>query len=211
MAPHIVTAPHIFTHQVSAILSKADEWAFDSFELAEATDNRPLSTMAFFLCKRAGLSKALCINEAKLARFLICIEDGYRNNPYHSRVHAADVLRNLHVIANRGGLLKAMGIGEPVETGVVGGAPGQSPQPPGASRRRGSRTVSSYPAGSRPSPDSRLPSAAQVRLLGVFGPLPVPVSLEPLPPISPNDATWMPHGCHMDATWMPHRCHMDAT
>ena len=44
-----------------------------------------------------------------MCRFLIRIEDGYRDNPYHSRTHAADVLRNLHVIIVRGGLLSLMG------------------------------------------------------------------------------------------------------
>ena len=43
-----------------------------------------------------------------------------RDNPYHSRTHAADVLRNLHVIANRGGLLSAMGIGTSGATAALG-------------------------------------------------------------------------------------------
>ena len=43
-------------------------------------------------------------------RFLIRIEDGYRcDNPYHNRIHAADVLRNMHVIATRGRLIRLLG------------------------------------------------------------------------------------------------------
>ena len=41
-------------------------------------------------------------------RFLIRIEEGYPNNPYHCRTHAADVLRSLHVVLNRGGVLRAV-------------------------------------------------------------------------------------------------------
>ena len=48
------------------------------------------------------------MNETKLARFLIHIEEGYPQNPYHCRTHAADVLRLLHVVLNRGGVVQAV-------------------------------------------------------------------------------------------------------
>ncbi|GAX86004.1 hypothetical protein CEUSTIGMA_g13420.t1 [Chlamydomonas eustigma] len=95
--------------QVMAALSRVDEWTYDIFQLSEATGGRPLSTLAFFLIRRMGLSRVMQLDEAKLARFLICIEDGYRDNPYHNRTHAADVLRNVHVITVRGGLLRILG------------------------------------------------------------------------------------------------------
>ena len=41
-------------------------------------------------------------------RFLLRIEQGYPSNPYHSRVHAADVLRMYHVVLTRGGVLPAL-------------------------------------------------------------------------------------------------------
>ena len=41
-----------------------------------------------------------------MPRFLIRIEDGYPPNPYHCRTHAADVLRTLHVVSIRGGVLQ---------------------------------------------------------------------------------------------------------
>ena len=33
------------------------------------------------------------------------MEEGYGDNPYHSRTHAADVLQTLHVLLHRGGLV----------------------------------------------------------------------------------------------------------
>ena len=42
------------------------------------------------------------------SRFLIRIEEGYPSNPYHCRTHAADVLRSLHVVLNRGGVMTAV-------------------------------------------------------------------------------------------------------
>ncbi len=44
---------------------------------------------------------------APLPSFLVRVEDGYCHpNPYHNRTHAADVLRSLHVLATRGGILQ---------------------------------------------------------------------------------------------------------
>jgi hypothetical protein len=45
------------------------------------------------------------VDERKLARWLTRIEDGYPDNPYHNRTHAADVVRTAHVVCTRGGLL----------------------------------------------------------------------------------------------------------
>ena len=38
------------------------------------------------------------------------VEDGYPDNPYHNRAHASDVLRSVHVIAHRGGLVGLGGV-----------------------------------------------------------------------------------------------------
>ncbi len=44
----------------------------------------------------------------RACRYLITVEDRYNHNPYHNRIHAADVLRTLHVIMTRGGIRQAM-------------------------------------------------------------------------------------------------------
>ena len=36
------------------------------------------------------------------------IEEGYPSNPYHCRTHAADVLRSLHVLLNRGRVMSTV-------------------------------------------------------------------------------------------------------
>lgn len=38
--------------QLEAVLARATDWQFDSFELAAASGNRPLSVLAFYLIKR---------------------------------------------------------------------------------------------------------------------------------------------------------------
>ena len=37
------------------------------------------------------------------------IEDGYPSNPYHCRTHAADVLRMMHLLLGRGGVMQVGG------------------------------------------------------------------------------------------------------
>jgi hypothetical protein len=44
------------------------------------------------------------LDEGRLARWLVRLEQGYPPNPYHNRTHAADVTRNLHVLLTRGGM-----------------------------------------------------------------------------------------------------------
>jgi hypothetical protein len=43
--------------QLEALLAQVDDWQFDSFKLAAASGNRPLSVLAFFLFKRSSLVK----------------------------------------------------------------------------------------------------------------------------------------------------------
>ena len=97
-----------FLLQVAASLASVDEWQFDSFKLMTASAGRPLSCLAFFLFKRMKLMSTFRLNEAKFVRFLIRVEDGYPDNPYHCRSHAADVLRSFHAVLHRGGVLKAV-------------------------------------------------------------------------------------------------------
>ncbi|KAL6759535.1 hypothetical protein V8C86DRAFT_3024861 [Haematococcus lacustris] len=94
--------------------SQARLWGWDPFALNEATGGRPLSALCFALLKRHHTSvlHACKVDEGRLARFLIRIEDGYLDNPYHNRIHASDVLQWLHVLMVRGGVLKALQVGD---------------------------------------------------------------------------------------------------
>ncbi|WIA11311.1 hypothetical protein OEZ85_011434 [Tetradesmus obliquus] len=97
----LVTSP---TLELEALLARVEDWQFDSFKLAAVSGNRPLSVLAFFLLKRSNLVKRCGLDEGRLARWLVRLEQGYPPNPYHNRTHAADVTRNVHVLLTRGGL-----------------------------------------------------------------------------------------------------------
>ncbi|KAK9868656.1 hypothetical protein WJX84_004455 [Apatococcus fuscideae] len=88
---------------VDRLLQKAGtSWAFNVFELADATNNRPLSTLGFYLLKGSGLLSDFGIQEDIMACFLRSIEAGYLSNPYHSRTHAAGVLHVIHLLVQNG-------------------------------------------------------------------------------------------------------------
>ena len=50
------------------MLAYMDEWAFDMFEFADVTGQRPLSTLGFAIIKRSGIMSCLKLDEGKLAR-----------------------------------------------------------------------------------------------------------------------------------------------
>ena len=61
--------PHCLPNtQVMRVLGRIDSWTFDSFELDEVTNHRPLSTLGFMLMKRQGIVDCLKLDEARLAR-----------------------------------------------------------------------------------------------------------------------------------------------
>jgi len=91
--------------EVTAVLSSSSHWQFDAFKLNDVTNGHPLSSLAFYLFHTEGLIEHFSLKPAHLARFLRHVEEGYRNNPYHNKIHAADVLQTMQVILKRGGML----------------------------------------------------------------------------------------------------------
>ncbi|KAK9822605.1 hypothetical protein WJX74_009466 [Apatococcus lobatus] len=101
--------------RLGSLVSVAEHsWSFDVFELAEASNDSPLSVLAFYLIKRAGLIEELSLREDRLALFLQRIEAGYSGNPYHNRSHAAAVLQMMHLLITSNEGLGESGIMEPV-------------------------------------------------------------------------------------------------
>ncbi len=84
--------------QVERLLCHVDGTQYDTWALDAATGGHALSAMGFFLLQREGLVVQLAIPPARLVRLLHALEAGYPANPYHNQVHAADVLRSLHVL-----------------------------------------------------------------------------------------------------------------
>ncbi|KAK9831722.1 hypothetical protein WJX74_007234 [Apatococcus lobatus] len=85
--------------EVERLLMEANSsFSFNAFKLAEASGNRPLSTLGFFFIKGSGLMTAFNICENQLVNFLQQIEAGYPDNP----VHATCVLQIMHLLMQNG-------------------------------------------------------------------------------------------------------------
>lgn len=54
-------------------------------QLDQLSQGRPLSLLAYHLFKVTGLVARLGLDEKRLVGYLMRIEDGYPNNPYHNK------------------------------------------------------------------------------------------------------------------------------
>jgi hypothetical protein len=60
--------------------------------------------MVWAVVRRLNLHKSCLIDMVRLAAFALAVEEGYRDNPYHCRIHAADVVHGIFYFLKPGGL-----------------------------------------------------------------------------------------------------------
>lgn len=91
------------TPDVQAVLEnchRLDSW--NGFEFDTLTRHRPLATLTFWCLRKVGLIQHFALPEEKLMAFLCSLEHTYVDNPYHNRMHAADVTRSIYVMLESG-------------------------------------------------------------------------------------------------------------
>eukprot|EP00300_Choanocystis_sp_HF-7_P017864 c19859_g1_i1.p1 GENE.c19859_g1_i1~~c19859_g1_i1.p1 ORF type:complete len:474 (-),score=85.72 c19859_g1_i1:400-1821(-) len=89
----IVASSPFDNDEVRKELSRAMDWdTFDVFALDAASGGHALSALAVYLFEYFDLFNLLKLSQRCVRNFWSQIESGYRNVPYHSQVHAADVL-----------------------------------------------------------------------------------------------------------------------
>ncbi|KAL2088793.1 hypothetical protein ACEWY4_015692 [Coilia grayii] len=77
------------------IMEKINTWNFQIFDLMDRTGGktgRILSYVAYTLFQDTGLFEIFKIPVREFMTYFCALENGYRDIPYHNRVHAADVL-----------------------------------------------------------------------------------------------------------------------
>lgn len=77
------------------IMEKINTWNFQIFDLMDRTGGktgRILSYVAYSLFQDTGLFEIFKIPVREFMTYFCALENGYRDIPYHNRVHAADVL-----------------------------------------------------------------------------------------------------------------------
>ncbi|XP_076589420.1 cGMP-inhibited 3',5'-cyclic phosphodiesterase 3A-like isoform X2 [Chaetodon auriga] len=77
------------------LMSQLNNWNFPIFNLMEKTNGkcgRILSQVSYRLFEDTGLFETFKIPVKEFMNYFHALESGYRNIPYHNRVHATDVL-----------------------------------------------------------------------------------------------------------------------
>jgi len=74
------------------------EWEFDINKVQSLSNGHALMALGWAVIERHGLRAKLNLRTEAVMEFLHAVEQGYKNVPYHSSVHGADVTHALHWI-----------------------------------------------------------------------------------------------------------------
>ena len=91
--------------KVDEALESIELWGFDVFRIGELLQ-RPLLAVGFSALHQAGdtvLSSVSCDSDTIL-EFLLALDKGYKDLPYHNSTHAADVVQTTFYFLRSGGL-----------------------------------------------------------------------------------------------------------
>uniref|UniRef100_A0A8C1SI31 Phosphodiesterase n=1 Tax=Cyprinus carpio TaxID=7962 RepID=A0A8C1SI31_CYPCA len=87
-----------------ALMERINTWNFQIFELMDMTGGktgRILSYVAYTLFQDTGLFEIFKIPVREFMTYFCALENGYRDIPYHNRVHATDVLHAVWYLTTR--------------------------------------------------------------------------------------------------------------
>ncbi|XP_070544277.1 cGMP-inhibited 3',5'-cyclic phosphodiesterase 3A-like [Ptychodera flava] len=83
------------------LLNRLDNWDFPIFDLALKAGPRILSQIAYRIFTDAGIFETFRIPTKEFMNYFQRLEDGYRNKPYHNRIHAGDVLHAVYYLSTQ--------------------------------------------------------------------------------------------------------------
>ncbi|XP_007954993.1 cGMP-inhibited 3',5'-cyclic phosphodiesterase B [Orycteropus afer afer] len=87
-----------------SLIEKMSNWNFQIFELVEKMGNksgRILSQVMYTLFQDTGLLEIFKIPTQQFMNYFCALENGYRDIPYHNRIHATDVLHAVWYLTTR--------------------------------------------------------------------------------------------------------------
>ncbi|KAG6587242.1 putative calcium/calmodulin-dependent 3',5'-cyclic nucleotide phosphodiesterase [Phytophthora cinnamomi] len=79
-------------------LMERDGWSVDTFEVAQMTNNKPITFITYIAFEQHNLFELCSVNKSTLANFLHFLDIGYHRNPYHNNCHAADVVSSVEYL-----------------------------------------------------------------------------------------------------------------
>jgi len=84
------------TDRAIELLQICGDWNFPVFEYAEICQNSTLALLMGTICKSQSYLSNLNVPISTLMAYMKMVDIGYKDNPYHNHIHAADVLLNMH-------------------------------------------------------------------------------------------------------------------
>ncbi|XP_072160419.1 3',5'-cyclic-AMP phosphodiesterase isoform X4 [Bemisia tabaci] len=87
--------------ELGKTLAEIEKWGIDIFRIAELSNNRPLTCVAYSVFQGRDLLKTFMIPAKTFINFMMTLEDHYvKDNPFHNSTHAADVTQSTNVLLN---------------------------------------------------------------------------------------------------------------
>ncbi|KAL7669025.1 hypothetical protein ACOME3_009698 [Neoechinorhynchus agilis] len=78
-----------------------DSWDFDIFKFSKESERETFAMLTLWMWDRTDIIKNLDLDQNKLYCFLINLQSTYKDNHYHTFVHAADVLHTCYYLTNQ--------------------------------------------------------------------------------------------------------------
>ncbi|CAB4062235.1 PDE4 [Lepeophtheirus salmonis] len=81
------------------VIVDINRWGVDLFKIAEFSESRPLTVVAYTIFKERDLFNTFQIPVCTFLTFLTALEEHYlKDVPYHNNLHAADVTQSINVL-----------------------------------------------------------------------------------------------------------------
>lgn len=102
----VVQSPKLETMitEHESLMEKMNNWNFQIFDLVQEMGDqsgRILSRVTYTLFEDTGLFEIFKIPIKEFMNYFCALEDGYRDIPYHNRIHATDVLHAVWYLTTR--------------------------------------------------------------------------------------------------------------
>nr|XP_045002077.1 cGMP-inhibited 3',5'-cyclic phosphodiesterase B [Jaculus jaculus] len=94
----------MLVEEYDSLIEKMSNWNFQIFELVEKMgekSGRILSQVMYTLFQDTGLMEIFKIPTQEFMKYFRALENGYRDIPYHNRIHATDVLHAVWYLTTR--------------------------------------------------------------------------------------------------------------
>ncbi|XP_078309809.1 cGMP-inhibited 3',5'-cyclic phosphodiesterase 3A-like isoform X4 [Crassostrea virginica] len=82
-------------------IHRLNEWDYPVFDLANQCSDTILSKVGYKLFVEVGLFETFRIPVAPFLQYFHALEQGYREKPYHNRIHATDVLHGVYYLTTQ--------------------------------------------------------------------------------------------------------------